>query len=157
MPGWGRSTGNALGQDYDKLARMALPAHVSLVLSMPVPVPAPGGTLGHSPFLIPFPSLKQKREGGRLRGMGVSWPDPIITQSKPHPGSVTNSLLKTIRKRIPHAPLLKKHFHLFNNPCIISGSETRGTEIMIAIIATIYLVLSMRQECCQSCYVHFLT
>lgn len=117
MRGWGRKAGNASGQDYGTLTRVALPAHVFLVLCVPVPAPS-------SPLLIPFSSLKQKRERVGLRGTGVPWPDPIITQSRPHPGSVTKSPLKAMGKLMAHSSLLLKRFQPFNNLCILFGPGT---------------------------------
>lgn len=128
--GWGGRGGGCLaGAGAQEMPRGRIRAHwhgqpcwlTCHGFSVCLPVPAPPGTCGHPPF----PSLKQKRAGVGLPGRGVPWPDPIIAQSKPHPGSVTNSPLKTIRTRIPHSPLLIKRFHLFNNHCIVSGPGTR--------------------------------
>lgn len=128
--GWGgRGGGCQAGAGAQEVPRGRIRAHwhgqpcwlTCLGFSACMPVPAPPGTCGHRPF----PSLTQKRAGVELPGRGVPWPDPIIAQSKPHPGSVTNSPLKTIRTRIPHSPSLIKHFHLFNNHCIVSGPGPR--------------------------------
>ena len=69
----------------------------------------------------PIPNSQMKEQESRAQGTGLPWPDPIISQSKPHPGSVTNSPLKTIRKLIAHSPLLTESFHPFDNLCIFSG------------------------------------
>lgn len=65
MPGWGRNTGNASGQDYGTLARMVPKAHMFLVLCACACPMVNIWTLSSS---HPLPKLQTKEEESRAQG-----------------------------------------------------------------------------------------